>query len=1102
MATLALGIGGALIGSMFGPLGASVGWAIGAGLGGWLTAKGTEGPKLTDLRLQSSSYGMPIPICYGTVRAAGCVIWETDLVPHEHKTHGGKGGPSSTTTTYTASFAISLCEGPIIGILRIWADGRLVYGIGSTETDLPMTVYLGNETQLPDPTMEAAEGVGNVPAHRGMAYVVFTDMDMSPFFNRIPNFTFEIQVHNELALRFDKSWFVDWDVGDYDWNLYAHPQHLCGVVHNNDDTITLHRYRKGNAYGGGYTNNTALYYDQRTYDRDGNLLDEQDTVIIDFGTLSSPLGCWCCVNSGIAYAFWQYQRTCPDHPDGPTIFVNSFAWLKDGVITYTSLLEDQCALDTDHALHITGAPILFRDYLYAETEGYGDSAALDPTPSDEIILRRWPAPDGAVTGRTADIGIHFSADEYRTSYPLGFSASRANGISIGDDGNIYWMVNYFGGADGFRLFKLDTELTLLHTPWWTLSAETPALPLTGYTFTYWAGYLLFYAGGFIVAFPSFQLHRLNDDGSTTFIDELVVPTLNGEAVASDVISLHGGYALWTGGIIGMGVPGVPLSLIVGDVSDRVGYDELFGYDVSQLTDIVKGYTIGNRMTGRAAIDALRPIYQFGAVESNQLVKFRKWTGIIDAVVSTDDLGARPAGEDAGDPLGTTRAQEPELPRQIDAVFLNIGMDYQEGHALRQREVTESELDITLTMPVVLNDGEAIKAAEIVLFNAWMERDKFKFQLPRKWSHLEPTDVISLSGRSMRLMNKDEQGYTHIVFDAVATGVNVFVSAPSPVPPIGFVPQTVAAPNVTELRLYDLPLITDSDFPFGYYAATAGRASTSWSGATIFKSIDGGVSYNAIAASTQRYAMGRASTVLGDFDGGDVFDEMNTVTVVLTNGSPELESSNELGMLNGANFAMVADEIIQYRDATLVGTRTYQLSGLLRGRRGTEFAISTHTTNEAFAMLPLLNLEGPLAEIGQERLFKGVTTGQTVESVLSVAFTNNAVALRPYSPVELGGGRNGAGDITLNWVRRTRVGGAWLDNIDVPLGEDFEGYRLKFYTDSTYGTELISYLVSDAQTYIYLVADQTADFGSPQATLYWSVEQLGSYEYGPAARGVT
>jgi len=64
-----------------------------------------------------------------------------------------------------------------------------------------ITVYPGTNTQTPDPTMEEVQGVGNVPAYRGIAYVVIKDIDFTTEFrNSVPNFEFEIEADTSLAV--------------------------------------------------------------------------------------------------------------------------------------------------------------------------------------------------------------------------------------------------------------------------------------------------------------------------------------------------------------------------------------------------------------------------------------------------------------------------------------------------------------------------------------------------------------------------------------------------------------------------------------------------------------------------------------------------------------------------------------------------------------------------------------------------------------------------------------------------------------------------------------------------------------------------------------
>jgi hypothetical protein len=53
---------------------------------------------------------------------------------------------------------------------------------------------------------------------------------------------------------------------------------------------------------------------------------------------------------------------------------------------------------------------------------------------------------------------------------------------------------------------------------------------------------------------------------------------------------------------------------------------------------------------------------------------------------------------------------------------------------------------------------------------------------------------------------------------------------------------------------------------------------------------------------------------------------------------------------GDDAAVVDDEVMQFRDAVLVGPGTYQLSGFLQGRLGTDDRIATHAADERFVLL--------------------------------------------------------------------------------------------------------------------------------------------------------
>ncbi|MFQ5567135.1 MAG: glycoside hydrolase TIM-barrel-like domain-containing protein, partial [Paracoccaceae bacterium] len=190
-------IGGSIGGTVLGLSAATIGQAVGATAGAIIDqtilgsgSRAVESGRARSLHLQTSTEGTPIPLVFGRMRIAGQVVWSTRFKEHVRTTtQGGKatGGQKVKEFSYSISLALGLSEGPIERIGRVWADGKLL----ATE-DLEMRVYPGDENQLPDPKIEAVEGVGNVPAYRGLAYVVFEDLPLEAFGNRIPQLNFEV----------------------------------------------------------------------------------------------------------------------------------------------------------------------------------------------------------------------------------------------------------------------------------------------------------------------------------------------------------------------------------------------------------------------------------------------------------------------------------------------------------------------------------------------------------------------------------------------------------------------------------------------------------------------------------------------------------------------------------------------------------------------------------------------------------------------------------------------------------------------------------------------------------------------------------------------
>lgn len=196
LGTVAAGVTGFFTG--WNPQAMALAYSVGSGVDSVINAPDRVGPRLEDLRVQLSQYGAMVPFEWGTNRHAGTIMWPRILEAVENRQEeSAKGGPDNISYTYTLSCAVLICEGPIAGVRRIWANKKIVYDVsveneGETRDPVIGAVrfHLGTEDQTLDPLIEATDGAG--PAYRGYAYVVFEDYDVTDLGGRPPQWEFEV----------------------------------------------------------------------------------------------------------------------------------------------------------------------------------------------------------------------------------------------------------------------------------------------------------------------------------------------------------------------------------------------------------------------------------------------------------------------------------------------------------------------------------------------------------------------------------------------------------------------------------------------------------------------------------------------------------------------------------------------------------------------------------------------------------------------------------------------------------------------------------------------------------------------------------------------
>jgi hypothetical protein len=545
------------------------------------------------------------------------------------------------------------------------------------------------------------------------------------------------------------------------------------------------------------------------------------------------------------------------------------------------------------------------------------------------------------------------------------------------------------------------------------------------------------------------------------------------------------FGHWVQGKLGMS----GLAAILEELSNKSGLD-ITDIDASEVTDLVRGYVLTSQQSSKDAIQSLRQAYFFDVVESDNIVKFVPRGGDTAIIIEEEDL--IPTDKNGSrDLLTITRTKELDLPKKIDVNYISNIADYQVGNQHSQRQTVSSLNVESIGLSVVLSDQEAKTIADISMYNQWVARVQYSFELPVEYATLEPTDIIDIIYKGVT--HKIRITSTHygkpgvLQVSGVAEDIAVydFYNAPGST---GDGSSGIEDGGLTDLTLLDLPTLpADAGTSGTIHFAMAGTVAA-WSGSTTNRSDDGGATYFPLLSVTTSTIKGVTEDILGSTNFHNNIDNSNTVTVILLEG--ELASVNDLALLNGANIAVIGSEVIQFKTATLIEPNKYTLSGLLRGRLGTEDKISGHVVGETFVLIDgnVPKLEMPNGLINLPRKYKAVTFGNTLAETTEQDFTFTAQALKPLSPVHILGDRDLSQNLTITWVRRTRVGGEWLDNVDAQLGETSEEYEVDIMNG---GTVVRTFSGLTSPTVTYTAAEQVTDFGGAQSSVLVNIYQISS-----------
>lgn len=539
---------------------------------------------------------------------------------------------------------------------------------------------------------------------------------------------------------------------------------------------------------------------------------------------------------------------------------------------------------------------------------------------------------------------------------------------------------------------------------------------------------------------------------------------------------------WVQGKLGI----AQLGGAVRELLQRTGLDPA-RIDCSELTDALDGFILYQRMTVREALEQLMMAYPFDIVETGGILKAVRRGRQVSAEFAADECLPVTENEQRI-AIEMQREQELELPSELEVIYLNKLNGYNAGTQRAFRHAAGSAAKQALKMAIVLSDQQARVIAERQLTTRWMERTRFQLQLPMRYAFIEPGDVLRCvsddASYTMRVDNVQFGKPGIMRISAVEEDPQLYENYTPPVSAEN--PTTAPVPLAeTVMEILDLPALPGDSSDDARIRIAACGAGENWSGAAIYQvRAAGDVMLAHINAPA---VMGRALTVLPHADAQRI-DEVHSVYVSLL-GDGILASASLPDILGGANSALLGDEIIQFMTATALDEGKYRLSGLLRGRLGTEYASHGHVAGERFVLLDRRLASAALMASDKGRVFEvaAATYGKTLEPEDAILFTAQLRALQPYAPVHLHAVRANHGDAVLHWTRRSRIHGDWQDYQDIPLGEADERYDLEIMA----GEEVVRSVRVTTPSYNYSAAHQVADFGGIQGNITIIVYQLSS-----------
>ena len=1159
------------------------------------------------LAFTGSTYGITIPILFGSDRLAGNVIWS--------------GGARTVTTRVGAqtyafrriNFALAVCEGAVSDFMRMWIGERLVidnsasvdsngvvipnasgvtitHSVDLTNEGSPLrvlpedarttkiTFYTGNETQLPPAAIMAIE-TGS-PGYRGMAYILFEDFLIDE--GTLPNIYVEVVANASSLLprsygvpstpqvvfddvnnsgifhdgsnnrlyvgAFDSSgvgpipdgegWLVLdnatlAELGQLEFKESTGLAATTGLDTANAAVLTNGHMIVGQTSGNlglVHTYNTTTGHIEDTLGPGGGLSGHD--LVTGFGALGigsfvfyargssiEPVDIFCGLgSSNRSVGFAQIDDR--NQLRMLSVLNQVFASGRDTARGVAYQLPANVIADNPTWMNGTtptdGTNILFISGASAERSAFDVSVVCYNNPQ----LGTTPTAPTFVSLGTLSCAELVGAGEAHT----------ISQMFIDKRDHLLVIVFSTTGARNDRIVKFDpfTGAVLWNT---AISHYAPAVTQT------WSPQVICPAGKY--AWISDSPHAvykidLETGRVETVEDDLGAQSLDGpgSAVAQQIYNGYENSITYFGSSLTKLVTKIYIDriartdVLVSDIVEtlltRVGLDPT-QRNVEDLTTLaLTGYTVKSVSSLRDVLGELATVYRFDIIESEGTIKYKTRGNSSVATIPAKYL----ADVDGNGWLKETQDSDFTRRRKINLIYRDIDREYAnnvQSYALPRytNEQFDADASVDVTVPIVLNATTAKTLAEILLYSKIVYESVYTLKLPQRYLALEPGDVIDLvmddtETVTCRLGDVNVGSDNSIEATAVKEDNDIYTDIVTLAGDVGRFDASalLAFDPRYEIHYAQVPYFAVGDiddvglqYAYHFFILNTGSSAIYTDDVTVYVDAVPVTVSPPIGYPTWGYVV----TPLLDTTASWSTDRASTLRVHLvgTAGLSLASAAGKEALTNDShmNLALVGDELIQFQTVTSVGGDVYDLTGIVRGKFGTEPEVIGHTAGEKFILLGAndgtkeTNYVLLLTELGANRdkgLMVAVQTNNPFQPYPQRIVT--ARNYRPWAPSDFKASYAGD-DANITWQRRTRYDGEWPDDGAtevVSFLEDEERYILYLYTNPA------TFSPFDADTYLrkldvttnaytYLSTAQTADgFDNTADDLYCLVYQIGSY----------